>query len=176
MSTVERIPEIFALYKYLRQDTLSKMFQFATNKTRWISCQTLGWSRQLLNTRINHNIDSHIWRPPHPTLRSTVLVDSTGRDFGITPVTSAYKPYGLTNNKSLISYVSQNLKQSKLMRLWYLPHRRQAKAYASQRSRSVSPEPSLFAMWSLEVGKESDLNSDIYPPPPCAFEEWVYCG
>ena len=124
------------------------MLQFATYKTRWISCQTLGRSRQLLNTRIIHNIDSHIWRPPYPTLRNTVSVDSTGRDFSITPVTSAYKLYGLTNNKSqafLPFLMSHKIQMSKLMRLWYLAHRLQAKSYASLRIRSVSPEPSLFA-------------------------------
>ena len=31
------------------------------------------------------------------------------------------------------------------MRLWYLSHRRLAKAQASLRIRAVSPEPSLFA-------------------------------
>ena len=31
------------------------------------------------------------------------------------------------------------------MRLWYLSHRRPAKAQASLRIRAVSPEPSLFA-------------------------------
>ena len=34
---------------------------------------------------------------------------------------------------------------SQLMRLWYLSHRRPAKAQASLRIRAVSPEPSLFA-------------------------------
>ena len=34
---------------------------------------------------------------------------------------------------------------SQLMRLWYLSHRRQAKAQASLRIRAVSLEPSLFA-------------------------------
>ena len=36
-------------------------------------------------------------------------------------------------------------KLSHLMRLWYLSHRRPAKAQASLRIRAVSPEPSLFA-------------------------------
>ena len=34
---------------------------------------------------------------------------------------------------------------SQLIRLWYLPHRRPAKAQASPRIRAVSPKPSLFA-------------------------------
>ena len=42
-------------------------------------------------------------------------------------------------NSSVIDYLSQ------LMRLWYLSHRRPAKAQASLRIRAVSPEPSLFA-------------------------------
>ena len=37
------------------------------------------------------------------------------------------------------------LHMSQLMRLWYLSHRRPAKAQASLRIRAVSPEPSLFA-------------------------------
>ena len=35
-------------------------------------------------------------------------------------------------------------KMSQLMRLWYLSHRRPAKAQASLRMRAASPEPSLF--------------------------------
>ena len=36
-------------------------------------------------------------------------------------------------------------RMSQLMRLWYLSHRRSAQAQARLRTRSVSPEPSLFA-------------------------------
>ena len=45
------------------------------------------------------------------------------------------------------------------MRLWYLSHRRPAKAQASLRIRTVSPEPSLFA--HMEVDEGSDQKSDI---------------
>ena len=47
-------------------------------------------------------------------------------------VSSMYKLYILVHNLS------------QLMRLWYLSHRRPAKAQASLRIRAVSPEPSLF--------------------------------
>ena len=49
------------------------------------------------------------------------------------------------------------------MRLWYLSHRRPAKAQASLRIRAVSPEPSLFAYISMEVDEESNQKSDIWP-------------
>ena len=49
---------------------------------------------------------------------------------------------------------------SQLMRLWYLSHRRPAKAQASLRIRSVLPEPSLFA-WSMEVDEGFDQKADI---------------
>ena len=39
---------------------------------------------------------------------------------------------------------------SQLRRLWYLSHRRPAKAQASLRIRAVSPEPLLFARISIE--------------------------
>ena len=49
------------------------------------------------------------------------------------------------------------------MRLWYLPHRRPAKAQASLRIRAVSPEPSLFA--HMKYGSRQRVptkTSDIY--------------
>ena len=39
----------------------------------------------------------------------------------------------------------ERLKMSQLMRLWYLSHKRPAKAQSSLCIRTVSPEPSLFA-------------------------------
>ena len=39
------------------------------------------------------------------------------------------------------------------MRLWYLSHRRSAKAQASLHMRVVSPEPSLFAHMKYESGQ-----------------------
>ena len=42
-----------------------------------------------------------------------------------------------------VAVCSHNM--SHLMRLWYLSHRRPAKAQASLHIRAVSPEPSLFA-------------------------------
>ena len=48
-----------------------------------------------------------------------------------------------TQKKIFIGLVGWNSCQ--LMRLWYLSHRRPAKAQASLRIRAVSPEPSLFA-------------------------------
>ena len=48
--------------------------------------------------------------------------------------------------KRYIDLTGQKLHQtSQLMRLWYLSHRRPAKAQASLRIRAVSPEPSLVA-------------------------------
>ena len=43
---------------------------------------------------------------------------------------------------------------SQLMRLWYLPHRRAAKAQASQGIRCLHT-------WSMEVDEGSDQKSDI---------------
>ena len=45
---------------------------------------------------------------------------------------------------------------SQLMRLWYLSHRRPAKAHASLRICAVPPEPLLFAHISMEVDEGSD--------------------
>ena len=45
------------------------------------------------------------------------------------------------------------------MRLWYLLHRRPAKAQACLRIHAVSPEPSLFAHIGMEVDKGSDQKS-----------------
>ena len=52
---------------------------------------------------------------------------------------------------------------SQLMRLWYLSHRRPAKAQASLRIRAVSPDPSLFAhmKYVMVVENEDDQKSDI---------------
>ena len=65
-------------------------------------------------------------------------------------------------------------KLSQLMRLWYLSHRRPAKAQASLRIRAVSPEPSLFA--HTKYGTRRRVRPNIRHVDPldgcaCAFEE-----
>ena len=45
------------------------------------------------------------------------------------------------------------------MRLWYLSHRRPAKAQASLRIRAVSPEPSLFA--HMKYGGHARLKNEL---------------
>ena len=68
---------------------------------------------------------------------------------------------------------------SQLMRLWYLSHRRPAKAEASLRIRAVLPEPLLFA--HIKYGSSWRVWPKIRHLAPldgwaCAFEEWVYGG
>ena len=71
--------------------------------------------------------------------------------------------------------VKQQTKQmSQLMRLWYLSHRRKAKAQASLRIRTGSPEPSLFA--HIKYGSRRNVqpkNRHLAPLDgcACAFEE-----
>ena len=76
-----------------------------------------------------------------------------------------------------MGYNKDNLSQ--LMRLWYLSHRRPAKAQASLRIRAVSPESSLFA--HIKFGRRRRVQPKIRHLAPldvcaCAFEEWVYGG
>ena len=68
---------------------------------------------------------------------------------------------------------------SQLMRLWYLSQRRPAKAQASLRIRTVSPEPSLFA--HMNYGRSRRVQPKFRHLAPldgctCAFEERVYDG
>ena len=70
-------------------------------------------------------------------------------------------------------------KMSQLMRLWYLSHRRPAKAQASLRIHAVSPEPSLFA--HMKYGSRQKVrpkNRHLAPLDgcACAFEKLVYEG
>ena len=65
------------------------------------------------------------------------------------------------------------------MRLWYLSHRRPAKALASLRIRAVSPEPSLFT--HMKYGSRQRVRPKIRHLAPldgciCAFQKWVYGG
>ena len=63
------------------------------------------------------------------------------------------------------------------MRLWYLSHRRPAKAQASLRIRSVSPEPSLFAHMNYGSSRRVRPNSKHLAPLygcACVLEEWIY--
>ena len=74
----------------------------------------------------------------------------------------------LRSYKFLKSYLSQ------LMRLWYLSHRRPAKAQVSLRVRAVSPEPSLFA--NMYYGSRRRVRPKIRHLAPlggyaCALEE-----
>ena len=55
------------------------------------------------------------------------------------------------------------------MRLWYLSHRKPAKAQASLHIPAVSPEPSLFAHVSVEVEERSDQKLDILSPTGWLF-------
>ena len=64
---------------------------------------------------------------------------------------------------------------SQLMRLWYLSHRRPAKAQASLRG----PELSLFA--HMNYGSRRRVRPKIRDLAPldvcaCVFEEWIYGG
>ena len=53
---------------------------------------------------------------------------------------------------------------SQLMGLWYLSHRRPAKAQARLRIHTVSPEPLLFEhINSMEVDEGEDQKADIKP-------------
>ena len=68
---------------------------------------------------------------------------------------------------------------SQLMRLWYLSHRRPAKAQASLRIRVVSPKPLLFA--HMKYGSRRRVRPNIRHRASlngcaCSFEEWVYGG
>ena len=68
---------------------------------------------------------------------------------------------------------------SQLMRLWYLSHRRPAKAQASLCIRAVSPEPSLFAHTKFERRRSFQRKIRHLAPLDvcaCAFEELVYGG
>ena len=65
------------------------------------------------------------------------------------------------------------------MRLWYLSHRRTAKAQVSLRIHAVSPEPSLFA--HMKYGSRQRVRPKIrhlasLDGCACAFEEWGYAG
>ena len=83
-------------------------------------------------------------------------------------------------SKNIVPGCSKNRSQmSQLMRLWYLSHRRPAKAQASLRIRAVSPEPSLFA--HMNYGSRRRVTPTIRYLAPvdgraCPFEEWIYGG
>ena len=73
-----------------------------------------------------------------------------------------FLPRGITEYMSL------------LMRLWYLSHRRPAKAQASLRIRAVSTEPSLFA--HMKYGNRRKVRINIRHLAPldgcaCAFKK-----
>ena len=68
---------------------------------------------------------------------------------------------------------------SQLMRLWYLSHRRPAKAQVSLRLCTVSAEPSLFT--HMKYGSRGRVQPKIRHLAPldsaaCTFEERVYGG
>ena len=83
----------------------------------------------------------------------------------------------LKSLKSLTMTVLHKLSQ--LKRLWYLSHRRPAKAQAILRIRAVSPEPSLFAHMkyaSRRRVRPKLRHLALLDGCACAFEEWVYGG
>ena len=58
---------------------------------------------------------------------------------------------GIPNHRGCIGRM-YNVKRASSVGLWYLSHRRPAKAQASLRNRAVSPEPSLFARMKKTKG------------------------
>ena len=79
----------------------------------------------------------------------------------------------------LSNYISSRSVMSQLMRLWYLSHRRPAKAQASLRIRIVSPGSSLFA--HMKYASRRRVRPKIRHLAPldgcaCAFEGWVFGG
>ena len=95
------------------------------------------------------------------------------------------RPHRGLDYKWLVHYIyivvknCHDLHLSQLMRLWYLSHRRPAKAQVSLRIRTVSPEPSLFA--HIKYGSKWRVRPKIKDLAPldgctCVFEEWVYRG
>ena len=72
------------------------------------------------------------------------------------------------------STLEKHYEMSQLMRLWYLSHRRPAKAQVSLCIRAVSPEPSLFA--HMNYGSRRRIRPKIRHLAPlddcaCIFEE-----
>ena len=64
-----------------------------------------------------------------------------------------------------LCFMTKFLDLSQLMRLWYLLHRRPAKAQASLRIRAVSQEPSLFDInWQqFTKGTGDKQNEQLFP-------------
>ena len=89
-----------------------------------------------------------------------------------------WKLFGtILKDNSLAHATIPTIHMSQLMGLWYLSHRRPAKAEASLCICIVLPEPSLFAhrkhrsrqkVW-LKIRHLAPLDGCV-----CAFEEWVY--
>ena len=82
-----------------------------------------------------------------------------------------------SNLQDVDAHDTRNMSQ--LMRLWYLSHRRPAKAQASLCMRTVPPEPSLFA--HIKYGNRRWVRPKIRHLAPldgcaCSFEKWVYGG
>ena len=86
--------------------------------------------------------------------------------------------FNVETNEAVIDALNKKLANkviiSQLMRSWYLPHRRQAKAHPSLRICAVSPEPSLFA--HMKYGSRRRVPPKIRHLAPldgctCAFEE-----
>ena len=76
-----------------------------------------------------------------------------------------------------IEFTEQEMSQ--LMRLWYLSHRRPAKAQGSLRIRAASPEPLLFA--NMKYGNRGRIRPKIRNLAPLAdctyaFEDCIYRG
>ena len=83
----------------------------------------------------------------------------------------------LHSDTTFIDCCDKKQQMSQLMKLWYLPHRRLAKAQASMCICAVSPEPLLFA--HIKYGSRRRVwpkFRHLAPLQTCTFEEWVYGG
>ena len=106
------------------------------------------------------------------TLRNSYKYASNSFEFSLTWRFLAYTICGHIFPITIVK--ASELCLSQLMRLWYLSHRRPAKAQASLRIRAFSPEPSLFA--NMKYGSRRRGRPKIRHLVPldgcaCTFEE-----
>ena len=128
------------------------------------------------NTNKNHYTNHHLlnWNNFY-TIHEVVIDRYVKRPYFLVTVTVFFAQKMLFYMLCHIKKIGRFLKYlSQPMRLWYLSHRRPAKAQASLRIRAVSPEPSMFA--HMKYGSRRRVRPKIRHLVPldgcaCAFEE-----
>ena len=170
------------VYNCISPRSMLQWRQTCANALRWRTCDQ--WAIHVKLRLMQGNNYTRLWPSITSNLRKPDMNCEKNEHLDYHPSIEKLTWNGcaeLTTQicENVISKRCENFKMGQFMRLWYLSHRRTAKAQARLCIRAVSPKPSLFA--HIKCGSRRTVWPKTrrgVPVDCCAgvFEEWIYGG